>query len=230
MSRASAGWLYGATATLLLHGLGLGSPHIKQAVLVIAAAYRLRPDITTAWSTHLRYAGIVSGILLLARWLLSTRNTAAWPGPGKVLLFPCKTTHSRLFPEKHSFDYSYLVVGLPVGWEGISGGLVSSSSAKQSWLSSLRKGWYHIDPADYLERGDGHLGLRGKLDKYLESQVRTGKHRPHGQDPSLNCASREPTRRTIPMPTWLRPRGSWDITSTLPLSGTCTRQTCRWLA
>lgn len=230
MSRATAGWLYGATAILLLHGLGLGSPHIKQVVLVIAAAYRLQPDITNSWSTHLRYAGIVSGLLLLARWLLATRNTAAWAGPGKVLLFPCKTTHSRLFPEKHSFDYSYLVVGLPVGWEGISGGLVSSSSAKQSWLSSFRKGWYHVDPADYLERGDGHLGLRGKLDKYLKSQVRAGERRPYSQDPSLTCGFREPTQPTIPMPTWSRLRGSWGITSTLLPFGTCTRQTCRWMA
>ena len=35
---------------------------------------------------------------------------------------------------------------------------------------SKKSGWFHVDPADYLSRGDGHLGLRGKLDAYLISQ------------------------------------------------------------
>lgn len=89
-----------------------------------------------------------------------------------MLLFPGKTTHSRLFPKRHSFDYSYLVVGVPVGWEGISGAMVSSSSAKPSGWSLSNRGWYHIDPEDYLTRGGRELGLRGKLDAYLKSQVR----------------------------------------------------------
>ncbi|KAL8327968.1 hypothetical protein RB597_004009 [Gaeumannomyces tritici] len=97
-------------------------------------------------------------------------------GLGKPLLFPSRTTHSRIFPKRHSFSYSYLVVGIPVGWAGASGGLISAdlppSPKWLSWLwpgTGVTKGWYHVDAADYLERGNGHLGLRGKLDAYLAS-------------------------------------------------------------
>lgn len=97
-------------------------------------------------------------------------------GPGKALFFPCRTTHSRMFPQKHSFSYSYLAVGVPVDWEGTAGGMVSvgvDPGWTLSWLSpssSARKGWYSIDAGDYLERGKARLGLRGKLDEYLRNQ------------------------------------------------------------
>ncbi|KAL3305385.1 dna-binding wrky domain-containing protein [Colletotrichum asianum] len=105
---------------------------------------------------------------------------AKFTTPMRPLLIPAKTTHRRTFPEKHDFAYSYLVVGIPVGWTGNYGGMVSSGIDKRSWsswlvswfslLSPPSKGWFDIDPADYLERGNGHLGLRGKLDAYLTSQ------------------------------------------------------------
>lgn len=81
----------------------------------------------------------------------------------KPLILPCRTTHSRMFPKKHSFSYSYLFVGIPAGWSGCAGSLLSADGAN-------KRGWFHVDPADFLARGDGHLGLRGKLDMYLESQ------------------------------------------------------------
>ncbi|KAL7623444.1 hypothetical protein AAE478_007126 [Parahypoxylon ruwenzoriense] len=84
---------------------------------------------------------------------------------GKPLLFPCRTTHTRFFPKKHSFAYSYLLVGIPVGWTGVAGGMISSGGNDADI-----KGWYHVDASDYLERGSGGLGLRGKLDAYLKSQ------------------------------------------------------------
>lgn len=123
-----------------------------------------RPAICLDRTRHL------SGI----RCLLPLTSTTRWTGPGKVLLFPCKTTHSRIFSRRHSFAYSYLVAGIPVGWEGVSGGLVSSSSRNLSWLSLTNTCWFKVDPADHLERGDAHLGLRGKLDAYLKSEVRAG--------------------------------------------------------
>lgn len=181
MSRATPGWLSLAAAILLLHTLGFDSPHTKQIVFAVAIALQLQPESARAWlAGHvlniLQYTVISLCIFFLVRSLLATRNTPRWTGKGNVLLFPCKTTHARLFPKKHSFDYSYLVVGIPVGWEGVSGGMVSSFSAKRhSWFSLPRKGWYHINPEDYLDRGDGHLGLRGKMDAYLESQVCTGR-------------------------------------------------------
>lgn len=95
-----------------------------------------------------------------------TVELSTWNGPGRPLLFPCQTTHTRFFPKKHSFAYSYLMVGIPVDWTGVAGGMISNE------YDTGAKGWYNIDAADYLERGNGHLGLRGKLDAYLESQVR----------------------------------------------------------
>ncbi len=89
-----------------------------------------------------------------------------WDGPSRPLLFPCRTTHTRFFPKKHSFSYSYLLVGIPIGWTGAAGGMISNDEHNTGV-----KGWYSINAADYLERGNGHLGLRGKLDPYLESQV-----------------------------------------------------------
>ena len=73
-----------------------------------------------------------------------------------------------MFPEKHSFKYSYLMVGIPVGWEGNSAGMISSANKDRR---SFVPGLYHVDPADYLERGYRELGLRGKLERYLRSQV-----------------------------------------------------------
>lgn len=112
--------------------------------------------------------------------LRSTCMTLAgpkWDGPGKVLLFPSRTYHGRMFPKKHSFSYSYLVVGVPVGWKGTAGGMVStgvrSESGWSSWFSlapQARKGWFDVDAGDYLQRGHAKLGLRGKLDGYLRSQ------------------------------------------------------------
>ncbi|TEA20525.1 hypothetical protein C8034_v001754 [Colletotrichum sidae] len=100
-----------------------------------------------------------------------------WANSARPLLIPAKTTHRRTFPKIHDFAYSYLVVGIPVGWEGTYAGMVSSGVGKRSWRSwfsvvpdQRKKGWFHVDPADYLERGNGHLGLRRKLDAYLESQ------------------------------------------------------------
>ncbi|CAK7206995.1 hypothetical protein SEUCBS139899_009803 [Sporothrix eucalyptigena] len=102
-----------------------------------------------------------------------TSPESPWTGPGKPLLLPCITTHTRLFPKMHSFVYSYLVVGVPVGWTGACNGMISVAGARQ------KKGWYHIDAEDYLERGNGHLGLRGKLDAHLVSQGADPARYPH---------------------------------------------------
>ncbi|TLS29017.1 hypothetical protein PpBr36_01634 [Pyricularia pennisetigena] len=123
------------------------------------------PTIST-WLSALVGAGF--GLLQLRfwTWLLRPPPTiipAPCEWPGKPLLVPSRTTHSRLFPEKHSFSYSYLLVGIPVGWTGTAGSLVSADTPS-------RRGWYDVDAADYLARGRGYLGLRGKLDEYLQSQ------------------------------------------------------------
>ena len=92
--------------------------------------------------------------------------------PLRPLVFPCRTTHTRFFPKKHSFSYSYLFVGIPVGWRG-SVGSFFSADLKSLSLKDLRQkqGWLSIESADYLNRGDNVYGLQGKLDSYLRSQV-----------------------------------------------------------
>ena len=91
----------------------------------------------------------------------------------KPLLFPCRTSHTRMFPKKHSFSYSYLFVGIPIGWRGSAGTLLSADMESLPWNGWGRwRAWFSVESADYLERGDSVHGLRGKLDSYLETQVR----------------------------------------------------------
>ena len=130
-------------------------------------------------------APTAAGASLLASllfYLLRKRRLVAdisrWDGPGKVLLLPCRTFHSRLLPKRHSFSYSYLAVGIPVGFDGNAGGMVSVGSRGEagpfSWPSSASRvpnSWFTVDAGDYLERGKSELGLRGKLDEYLRLQV-----------------------------------------------------------
>ncbi|KAK4241620.1 hypothetical protein C8A03DRAFT_12146 [Achaetomium macrosporum] len=119
----------------------------------------------------------ISALFWVLRALRGEVRTQQWDGPGKVLMYPCRTFHSRLFPKEHSFDYPYLTVGVPVGFEGNAGGMVSVRAKRTSGLSSryflltqLSRAWFTIDAGDYLERGKSELGLRGKLDDYLRKQ------------------------------------------------------------
>ncbi|KAL1842025.1 hypothetical protein VTJ49DRAFT_6191 [Mycothermus thermophilus] len=103
-----------------------------------------------------------------------------WDGPGKVLLLPSQVTHSRLSPKRHSFTYSYLLAGIPIGFQGTAGGMVSvdddnqrSPGRSSRWPFPLAKqtAWFTIDAADYLRRGHAPTpGLRGKLDQYLRTE------------------------------------------------------------
>ncbi|KAF2762420.1 hypothetical protein EJ05DRAFT_533980, partial [Pseudovirgaria hyperparasitica] len=110
----------------------------------------------------------------LPRWIrpsgtgTSTSSKLA-NSPFRPLLLPCKTTHARVFPKKHSFGYSYLFVGVPVGWHGKVGSLLSVDT-HCCFDGNEDKGWFHVQAGDYLERGSEELDLKGKLHAYLESQ------------------------------------------------------------
>lgn len=86
------------------------------------------------------------------------------------LLIPCRTTHTRLFPKKHSFSYSYLYVGIPVGWRG-RGGTLLSADVDLLPESNRRFGWFNVSADDLLESSTRNMGLEAKLCNYLESQV-----------------------------------------------------------
>ncbi|EKG12221.1 hypothetical protein MPH_10704 [Macrophomina phaseolina MS6] len=91
----------------------------------------------------------------------------------RPLIFPCRTTHARMFPKKHSFAYSYLLAGVPVGpkqHHGRYGSMLSVDNNLKPWPAN-RKGWFHIQGSDYLDRGNENLDLNGKLTQYLRSQV-----------------------------------------------------------
>ncbi|KAI0186376.1 hypothetical protein EV127DRAFT_346295 [Xylaria flabelliformis] len=88
-----------------------------------------------------------------------------WIGPGRPLLFPCRITNTTLFPKKRSFEYSTLLVGVPVGWKGVAGGLISVDCRVPGF-----KPWHKVDAVDYLIPGPTTLGLRDKLDGFLTSQ------------------------------------------------------------
>lgn len=170
--------------SLTCTGLFLGLVIWKCRTLLSGLSNSVLPDAGWLAVTILGSGMAISAMRISGLSATRGAGTEKQSGPGKPLLFPSRTTHSRIFPRKHSFSYSYLVVGIPVGWSGQCGGLISadlpSSPRWLSWLwpgSAVTKGWYHVDAADYLERGNGHLGLRGKLDAYLESIV-GGRHLP----------------------------------------------------
>lgn len=108
--------------------------------------------------------------------------------PVGPLLFPCRTDHSRMVPKKHSFSYSYFLVGVPIDWTGNSGGLISYGlpKAPKAWymniLDTMSFGiggtgaWWTINADDYLGRGVDKDGLRGKLRSFLKTQVNNSIH------------------------------------------------------
>lgn len=85
------------------------------------------------------------------------------------LLIPARTTHSRMFPKKHSFSYSYFYVGIPVGWKGRAGSALSAD-VDVSEEGGQKRGWFHVDSADCLDRSNQSDGLEGKLERYMDSQ------------------------------------------------------------
>lgn len=85
-------------------------------------------------------------------------------------IFECRTDHTRLLPKKHSFSYSYLLVGVPIGWRGAVGSIISSDISISSDPATPSETWFSVHAEDYLERG-GHIdGLAGKLRDYLTTQ------------------------------------------------------------
>ncbi|KAK8920752.1 hypothetical protein H634G_00085 [Metarhizium anisopliae BRIP 53293] len=118
----------------------------------------------------------IAGAVAMGLWSVShlLKPVIDLKGPAQPYLIPCKTTHTRLFPKNHSFGYSYLVVGVPVGSTGnVNGMLMIDDQSYSSWdlmYKLFRGGWYTVNDADYMQRGHNAHGLRGKLDEYLKSQ------------------------------------------------------------
>lgn len=96
----------------------------------------------------------------------------------KPMLFPCRTAHTRFFPKKHHFSYSFLMAGVPVGWKGVTGGMLSVDlpATNGNWIRRLVSlkpwsPWYTVNGDDHLARGHVEGGLEEKLHDFLHSQV-----------------------------------------------------------
>lgn len=105
---------------------------------------------------------------------------STWQGPGQPYLIPCKTTHRRFFPKKHSFSYSYLTVGVPVDFRGSVNGMIGVDEDPAfpfrrlvPFASVFFRSWYSVQASDHLQRGPYALGLRKKLNMFLLSEVIT---------------------------------------------------------
>lgn len=143
----------------------------------------LRPTVQRIWQYPSFYYLLALLCLLYAVWFIFRYfkrlvdrghgdETPLTGHPLKPLVFPCRTSHTRLFPKKHSFSYSYLFVGVPVDSEGSTNGIISADSKSSPLFDSKReRAWFSVESADYLNRGDSPSGLHGKLDDYLRSQV-----------------------------------------------------------
>lgn len=85
----------------------------------------------------------------------------------KPRIFPCQTTHARIFPKRHAFAYSYLQCGYPIVPSGIKHGEINLPSGEDQTLGPW---WLRVRAEDYLERGHGAFGFYYKLQKYLRAQ------------------------------------------------------------
>ncbi|XWW93474.1 hypothetical protein V2A60_001407 [Cordyceps javanica] len=162
--------------------------------LVAAAAALASPD--TLWQQLTRHGQSVLGAALIAacgvlfvRFVVLTApltisdTSPRWAESAGSFFIPSRTTHTRFFPEKHSFAYSYLTVGIPVGLRTRVNGILSvdmpSESPSRGWWAWLLSPLYEVDGANYLARGSDKGGLRGKLNRFLRSQSVDPSDYPH---------------------------------------------------
>lgn len=163
-------------------------------VLIAAAAAFASPS--TLWQLLARHAQSVLGAVLVAacsvvfmRLMILTAprvfhgTSARWTESAGSFFIPSRTTHSRFFPKKHSFAYSYLAVGVPVGLRAHVNGILcvdsATPSAAPSWWAWLSSPLYEVNSAGYLARGVAKGGLREKLDQFLSSQSVDPSEYPH---------------------------------------------------
>lgn len=134
------------------------------------------PTITRCFPSLFICTGVMVAALFNFAPLTSRKST--WQGPGQPYLIPCKTTHRRLLPKKHSFSYSYLTIGVPVDFRGSVNGMIAvdenpvpSFGGLVPFANLLSRSWYYIQASDHLQRNHHGLCIRGKLNLFLLSEV-----------------------------------------------------------
>lgn len=154
-------------------------------ILVAAAAALVSPNefwqfLTRHGQTLLSAVVIAALGVVLTRFVILTiphifqPPSAQWTDSAGSVFIPSRTTHSRFFPKKHSFAYSYLTVGVPVGLRSSVNGILDVDSklpsAARGWWAWLASPLYEVDSAGYLARGTDKGGLREKLNRFLANQ------------------------------------------------------------
>ncbi|OAA47359.1 DNA-binding WRKY domain-containing protein [Beauveria brongniartii RCEF 3172] len=164
------------------------------AVLVAAAAALASPN--ALWHLLARYGqpafcGVLAAacsvlflrLIALTAPRLFSNDSVRWTESAGSFFVPSRTTHTRFFPKKHSFAYSYLTVGIPVGLRTEVNGILSIDppleSAARGWWTWLKSPLYEVDGASHLARGRDAGGLREKLNRFLISQSIDPSDYPH---------------------------------------------------
>lgn len=181
IDRVTQNWLYflGVTLTFWGYHTCVGKLDIWLTLCFITWKYFTATILLQF--IDLKQIGVVTGITLAIYFFgcyiqqrACPRNGNGLTGDARPRLIPSHTTHTRLFPRKHSFSYSQLSVGVPVDYSGNVNGFISNN--EPSLLTQLRRlfrpdAWFYVNPTDHLRRQHSPRGLRGKLYSYLESEV-----------------------------------------------------------
>ncbi|CAK3952331.1 hypothetical protein DOTSEDRAFT_70354 [Lecanosticta acicola] len=167
-------WIQDLALTLSLHSVySLWARHSHLYTLDDLKAFNAHDETSRVYLqvfALLAGCGVLAGIIVHRGRQLSTTEESSGPFRAQSisdsvlppLLITSRTTHSRLFPKKHAFSYSYLFAGIPVGLQGRVSNVLS--------VDSQRPAWFDVRSKDYLSRNDDHMGLGEKLKSYLHSQ------------------------------------------------------------
>jgi hypothetical protein len=158
------------------------------------------------------------------------------PDHPKALIYPCRTTHARVFPKNHAFAYSYLLYGIPIFPK-----VISPDGTRCGVLNDSKEGkwWLQVRAEDYLQRGFGEFGFYEKLKMTLKAQVCCAHLSPFCTQTSVQARTRldvalklADSRRGSKtqsgrMHIWSPPHASSGIRSTQYLFGTSTMKSTR---
>jgi hypothetical protein len=171
--------IFGAINAFLLSDKLLGLPYMIGKEM-LSLNFTAKPSPSTLVRTSASLLVVVGTIFWIYQYRVSTKNKSSEftfppeftelvpPDHLKALIFPCRTTHARVFPKKHSFVYSYLLYGIPIFPK-----VISPDGTHYGVLDDSKEGkwWLQVRAEDYLERGYGELGFYEKLKMTLKAQV-----------------------------------------------------------
>lgn len=164
-------WVYLALARRLDILFTLGFVAWKHASVMTSLVSLLKSRYIT--DAALGICGIFLVGYYASRWIVNRRvNSTA--STAHRLLIPGRITHHRLYPQKHSFSYPYLLLGIPVEVsDNANDTMLTNVHSPWSWFTQLSglTTLFEVCPADHLQRIRSDNGLRGKLDAYLGSEV-----------------------------------------------------------